>query len=118
MAAYSVDLRQKILSAWQNKEGTQRDLAKRFKVSLSFIRDFLRRYRETNEITARPQGGDRRSKLKREEQELLKTMVNEQSDIYLRELQAAIKERKAIEVSLSSLSRTLKRLKLKRKKKL
>jgi len=60
MAAYSVDLRQKILSAWQSKEGTQRDLAKRFKVSLSFIRDFLRRYRETNELTARPQGGDRR----------------------------------------------------------
>jgi transposase len=74
MAAYSVDLRQKILSAWQNKEGTQRDLAKRFKVSLSFIREFLRRYRETNELAARPQGGDRRSKLKCEEQELLKTI--------------------------------------------
>jgi len=56
------------------------------------------------------------SSLKSEEQELLKTMVSEQSDIYLRELQAAIKERKAIEVSLSSLSRTLKRLKLNRKK--
>lgn len=26
MPAYSIDLRQKILSAWQNKEGTQRDL--------------------------------------------------------------------------------------------
>jgi len=49
-AAYSIDLRQKRLSAWQNKEATQRELAKRFKVSLSFIRDFLRRYRETNEI--------------------------------------------------------------------
>ena len=33
MAAYSIDLGQKILSAWRNKEGTQRDLAKRFKVS-------------------------------------------------------------------------------------
>jgi transposase len=59
MAAYSIDLRQKILSAWQNKEGSQRELAKRFKASLSFIRDFLRRYRETAEIAARPQGGDR-----------------------------------------------------------
>ena len=39
MAAYSIDLRLKILSAWENKEGTQRELAKRFKVSLSFIRD-------------------------------------------------------------------------------
>jgi hypothetical protein len=53
MAAYSIDLRQKILSAWQNKEGTQRELAKRFKVSLSFLRDFLRRYRETGQIAAR-----------------------------------------------------------------
>ena len=55
MSAYSLDLRHKILSAWQNKENTQRGLAKRFKVSLSFVRDFLRRYRETKEIAARPQ---------------------------------------------------------------
>ncbi|BAZ29903.1 putative transposase IS630 family protein (plasmid) [Cylindrospermum sp. NIES-4074] len=118
MAAYSIDLRKKILSAWQNQEGTQRELAERFKVSLSFIRDFLRRYRETGEITARSQGGDRRSKLKDKEQELLKIMVTEQNDLYLREIQAAIKERACIEVSISSLSRTLNRLKLNRKKKL
>ncbi len=118
MAAYSIDLRQKILSAWQNKEGTQRELAKRFKVSLSFIRDFLRRYRETGEIAARTQGGDRRSKLKGKEQELLKIIVTEKSDIYLREIQEKIKQRQGIEVSISSLSRTLNRLKLRRKKKL
>jgi hypothetical protein len=41
-AAYSIDLRKKILTAWQNKEGSQRELAKRFKVSLSFIRNFRR----------------------------------------------------------------------------
>ena len=85
---------------------------------MSFIGDFLRRYRETNEIAAKPQGGDRRSKLKGEEQELLKTIVIAQSDIYLREIQEVIKERKGIEVSISSLSGTLSRLKLKRKKKL
>lgn len=117
MAAYSIDFRKKILSAWENKEGTQRELAKRFKVSLSFIRDFLRRYRETGEIAARPQGGDRRSKLKGQKEELLKIMVTEQSDIYLREIQEVIKEHEGIEVSISSLSRTLNRLNLKRKKK-
>ncbi len=77
------NLQRKDLNLIEEKEGTQRDLAKRFKVSLSFIRDFLRRYRETGEITARPQGGDCRSKLKGKEQELLKIMVAEQSDIYL-----------------------------------
>jgi hypothetical protein len=75
MAAYSLDLRQRILSAWQNKENTQRGLAKRFKVSLSFVRDFLRRYRETNEIAAKPQGGDGLSKIKGEDEELLKKIV-------------------------------------------
>ncbi|MEH2024060.1 IS630 transposase-related protein [Nostoc sp.] len=117
MAAYSIDLRQKILSAWQNKEGTQRDLAKRFKVSLSFIRDFLRRYRETLEIAAKPQGGDRRSKIKGKDQELLKIMVAEKNDIYLREIQESLSDQTGIDVRISSLSRTLKRLKLKRKKK-
>jgi transposase len=86
MAAYSLDLRKKILSAWQNKENTQRGLAKRFKVSLSFVRDFLRRYRETKEIAARPQGGDRRSKIKGKDEELVKTIVKKQNDIYLREI--------------------------------
>jgi transposase len=118
MAAYSIDFRQKILSAWENKEGTQRDLAKRFKVSLSFIRDFLRRYRETNEITALPQGGDRRSKVKGKDEELLKVIVTEKTDIYLREIQEVMKDKTGIDVSVSSLSRTLKRLELKRKKKL
>jgi transposase len=42
--------------------------------------------------------------------------VIEQNDIYLREIQAAIKEQTKIEVSISSLSRTLKRLDLRRKK--
>jgi len=109
MAAYSLDLLQKILSAWQNKEGTQRELAKRFKVSLSFLRDFLRRYRETNEIAAWDQGGERRSKLKGKEEELLKIIVTEKTDRYLREIQEEIKERQGIEVSISSLSRTLNR---------
>jgi len=74
MASYSIDLRKKILSAWQNKEDTQRGLAKRFKVSLSFIRDFLRRYRETNEIGPKPQGGDRRSKGYRQRSGILKNI--------------------------------------------
>ncbi len=117
MASYSIDLRQKILSAWQNKEGTQRDLANRFTVSLSFIRDFLRRYRETGEIVPKAQGGDRRSKVKGKDQELLKRMVTQKNDIYLREIQEAMNEQTGITVSVSSLSRTLSRLKLKRKKK-
>lgn len=117
-ASYSLDLRKTVFTAWQNKEGSQQELAKRFNVSASFIRDLLHRYRETNNITPKPQGGDRRSKLKGKDQELLQTIVSQQNDIYLREIQATLQQNQGIEVSVSSLSRTLKRLKLGRKKKL
>ncbi len=33
MSPYSIDLRQKILSAWENKEGTQRELAYAYLIS-------------------------------------------------------------------------------------
>lgn len=111
-APYSLDLRQRILSAWKGKEGSQRKLAERFKVSLAFIRDFLKRYRETGEIAARPQGGNQRSKLKEKELELLQEIVFKQNDIYLREIQSELKKHRGIEVSTSSLCRTLKRQKL------
>lgn len=117
MAAYSLDLREKILLAWKNKENTQRGLAERFKVSLSFISNFLRRYKETNEISPRPQGGDRRSKIKGKDEEFLKTMVAEQSDIYLREIQENLQKSQGIQISLSGLSNKLKSLNLQRKKK-
>ena len=47
---------------------------------------------------------------------MLKIIVTEKSDIYLREIQEEIKERQGIEVSISRLSPTLNRLKLSRKK--
>ena len=116
-AAYSMDLRQRILSAWKAKEGSQTKLAERFKVSLTFMRNFLKRYRETKEIAAKPQGGDQRSKVRGKDLEFLQEIVSKQNDIYLREIQTELKEKCKIEVSTSSLCRTLKRQKLVRKKK-
>ena len=113
---YSLDLRKKIFSAWQAKEGSQRELAKRFNVSLSFIRDLSSQYRKTGEITPKQQGGDRRSKLKEKEKELLKKIIEEKNDIYLEEIQKKIQEQTGIEVSVSSLCRTLQKMQLRRKK--
>ena len=114
---YSLDLRKKVFSAWQAGEGSQRELAKRFNVSLSFIRDLSRRYRETGKITPKPQGGDRRSKLKEKEQKIVKKIVESKNDIYLREIQDRIQNQTGIVVSVSSLCRTLQKLQLRRKKK-
>jgi transposase len=40
----SGDLRGRVIAAYVAKEGSQRQLAQRFKVSLSFVRNLLRRY--------------------------------------------------------------------------
>ena len=54
--AYSTDLRTRVIDAWDAEEGTQRQLAERFKVSLSFVKRVLRRYRTSAQREAKPRG--------------------------------------------------------------
>ncbi len=63
MKAYSVDLRQKIIDAHNQQEGSQRQLAKRFRVSFTFIENLLKRYRTDGTIEPRAHGGGRLAKL-------------------------------------------------------
>ena len=63
MKPYSYDLRQKVINAHNNKEGSQGELAKRFSVSLSFVQSLLRRYRNNGTVEAKAHGGGQKSKL-------------------------------------------------------
>lgn len=56
---YSLDLRRRVWRAWQNGEGTQGQIAVRFAVSVSFVRDLSRRFRESGDVAAKPYGGGR-----------------------------------------------------------
>lgn len=47
MKAYSLDFRQKIIDTYLEDEISQRQLAERFKVALSFIEKLLKQYRQT-----------------------------------------------------------------------
>ena len=44
---YSEDIRTRVVQAYLNGEGSQRQLASRFNVSLGFVKNLLKRYRET-----------------------------------------------------------------------
>ena len=57
MKPYSQDLRVRVVAAYNNHEGTQRELARRFHVSPSFVQGVLRHYRETGSMEPRPHGG-------------------------------------------------------------
>ena len=46
MAPYSMDLRERVAAAVDHREGSQREIARRFRVSLSFLVGLLQRRRE------------------------------------------------------------------------
>lgn len=59
--AYSLDLRRRVWRAWQDGEGSQTQIAARFAVSVSFVRDLSRRFRQSGDVAARAHGGGRTS---------------------------------------------------------
>lgn len=86
MKAYDQNLRQKIIEAFRNREGSYRKLAKRFHVSLSFIQTLLGRYLDTGSIEPLPHKSGNPPKIQEEHYPILQKLVEENNDATLEEL--------------------------------
>jgi len=118
MAAYSIDLRQKILHAYERRLGSQRALAHVFGVSLSYIEKVLRRYRTTGELGPKPHAGGQKPRLDAAAQVLICQRVHAHPDATLEELCAYVANTTGVRVSLPTMCRLVQRLDLPRKKSL
>ncbi|XHX78649.1 MAG: transposase [Stenomitos frigidus ULC029] len=116
-APLSIDLRQRILADHEAKEGSQRQLAERFKVSLSFIRDLMRHYRETSTVQPKPHGGGAVAKLGQGELLIVKALVTAQPDALLKELCERFAHQTGVAVSVSTMQQAVCKLKFSVKKK-
>lgn len=116
MNPYSLDLRKKIVEAYENCEGSQRQLAKRFHVSLGFVQRLLNRYHNEGTIEPRARVNGFAPKLAAYESQV-RELVAENADDTLAELTEKLRQRLGFEFSPSTLHYYLKRLKLTRKKK-
>ena len=116
MNPYSSDLRQKVFDAYQNKEGSIRKLARRFKVSPSFVNTLLQRYRNEGTIEPKPHAGGPEPSLKAPQLEVLEELVTQDNDATLEQLADRLCERTQIRVSSTTIHRALKKLNLTRKK--
>jgi len=116
MKAYSLDLRQKVIDAYNRKEGSQRQLAKRFSVSLSFIQDLLKRYREDKTIEPRAHSGGCPAKLNDEQVALVVKLVEDDNDAILVELCERLEQQSGARVSRATMGRITQKLCLTRKK--
>jgi transposase len=116
MAAYSIDLRQKILHAYERRLGSQRALAHLFGVSLAFVEKVLRQHRRTGAIAPKPHAGGQRPRLDEAIQLLFRQLVRDDPDRTLHELCTQIAAETGVRVSVPTMCRVLQRLGLPRKK--
>src|SRR4051794_17477037 len=113
MIPYSQDLRARILDTVRRGDGSLRQIALRFLVSVSFVTRLLRTHRTTGTSRPRPHGGGHPPALSPEDLERLREVIRQQPDATLEEC----RQRLGVGCSTMTISRALRKLGLPRKKK-
>ncbi len=111
--AYSADLRERVVGAVDRGEGSQREIARRFGVSLSFVVRMLRRRRSSGGLEPRPHGGGAGLKPSVDDRIRLFDLARKTPDATLRQL----KETGGFDCTITTIWRTLRRARWTRKKK-
>jgi transposase len=114
--AYSDDLRIRVVQAYENAQGSQRQLARRFGVSLSFIQELLKRYHQTGGIEPKPHGGGYPAKIDHQALAALRRLEQQWADATLEEVCEQLEQNSRIKVSPATICRALKKLGLTREK--
>jgi len=117
MRAYSADLREKTVLAYEGGEGTFDEIAETFGVARCTVGRLLKLARSGDSLAPKPHGGGYPAALDGRRLALLGAQVERQPDATLEELAAYLKKRARVEVHPSTVCRALPRLGLPRKKK-
>jgi transposase len=113
MIPYSQDLRKRILETVQRGDGSLRQIARRFLVSVSFVTRLLRLHRSTDSLEPKPHRGGNPAVLGPEDLERLRELIRQQPDATLEEL----RQRLGASCCTMTIARALRKLGLPRKKK-
>ena len=117
MKVYSADLRKKVLTAYQEGQGSMRQMAERFTVSLTFVFNLINNFRQNGHIDPKPHGGGNRPAVNEEGCGILSEIIEKKPDMTLKELCEYYKNVSGKKVSKSAMDRTLKKMGITRKKK-
>jgi transposase len=91
---YSEDLRERVVAAVEGGL-SRRQAASLFDVGISTVIRWVRRFRETGSVVAKPMGGDHRSLLTGERDWILQR-IEAEPDLTVEELRSALRERGVI----------------------
>jgi transposase len=115
MKPYSLDLRQRVVAAVEEGDGTIADVAAKFRVGKTFVKKMLRLWREKGALAPQPHGGGAAA-LTPPQLRALRQQVATEPDATLAELRHCLSEAEAVEVSEATGCRALQRRNLPRKK--
>jgi transposase len=118
MAAYSIDLRKRIVDAVERGDKSKREIAKLFGVNESFVYKLLRQKQQRGDIAPLPHGGGAIAKLNDDQLKILSDLVAESPDLILEKLREQLKKKARVEVSIPTVWRALDALGISRKKRL
>lgn len=90
MATLSIDLRERIVAAYDRGDGTRLQIAERFDVSLGMVKKLLQQRRKTGDIGPRHRYSGRKPKILPKHQRHLERLVCKHPDMTLEELRDAI----------------------------
>ena len=109
-----MDLRTRILAAYDTGEGTRQEIADRFMVSLGMVKKLIQQRKATGDIAPRHCYSGRKPKITTEHRQKLKKLITQKPDMTLEQLRKALR----LECSLPALHYVLKDLGLTYKKRL
>lgn len=116
MNPLSLDLRQRIVQAYEDEEGSQAELARRFMVSESTVERLVRLKRETGSVEAKPHAGGTACRISEADRERLLADFEAEPDLRQEDIAARLAA-EGRPVSQPTVSRALKRLGITFKKK-
>ena len=115
--AYSLDLRERVVGAFDVGDMTDEQVAELFQVGEATVHRWKRLKRETGSLGVRPpRGGGMPPRVAAEKHDLVREIVREEPDLTIPEVAWEFHRRTGRSVSPSAMGRTLRKLGLTRKK--
>lgn len=112
MKTLSLDLRERIVEAYDAEQGTREEIARRFRVSVGMVKKLLQQRRTTNDLGHRHRYSGRKAKVLPEYRDKLAALVAAEPDLTL----AQIKEKLAMTCTIPAVHYALATLGLTYKK--
>jgi transposase len=115
-AAYSVDLRRKVVESYEGGNGSYSKISSDFGISIRSVKRYVKQYREDGNLLPKKGNQGRPKKVDEDGYKTIRNIIRSHPTVTLAELSKLYYKEKKVSVGRSILSRACDKLNLRRKK--